>query len=124
MKQKLLILLSLFVLMSICIEAQDSSNELEEILIPCLEDSFDDDNMVGAWGIGSSYDESQAMRMASQDAIDALSRRFHVDNKEIAKIAQSWCRKYTRNDNGEYVVYVSIKVSKSKLLEIINKSRQ
>ena len=119
MKHKLLFLFSLLVLFPALSIAQEANTHAQEFSLPCWADSYDTENAVGAWGMGKSENRSLAYSLASNDAIESLARRFHVSSKAIEKDANTLCRQVTRNENGEYVVYVSIKVSKSALLEII-----
>lgn len=94
----------------------------EQTLPPCIQDSYDSEKTVGAWGIGISSDRREASILSIRDAAESLARRFHVDSKEIEKNAQTVCRSMSMNEKNEYVTYISISVSKKELYEIIKKS--
>lgn len=112
---KRILVFGLLVTLSLFINAQ----ETHEFSCPCLMDSYDTEKSVGAWGVGQASNQREAYSYALQDAIESIARRFHVSSQEIGKVANMWCRQVSRNDNNEYVMYVSIQVNKSSLLEII-----
>ena len=101
------------------IKAQNSTDETEEVTIPCLDGAFDSENRVAAWGVGVYSDMEVAAELAFQDAAQSMAQRFHISSKKISPLAGLWCRQYTVSDNGMYVVYVTIVVNKDVLLKII-----
>lgn len=108
----------------LCVNAQKTSTDAQEFTMPCLDSSYDAENAVGAWGYGKSQDQNEAYSLALRDAIESLARRFHVSSQAIEKEADMWCRKIIPNENNEFVVGVSIRVSKSALSEIMKNNNQ
>lgn len=124
MKRILIIVFLMLSALPLCVNAQKTPTDVQEFSIPCVADSYDTEKAVGAWGYAKSLDQGEAYSLASKDAIESLARRFHVNSRAIEKEADMWCRKVTQNENKEYVVYVSIRVSKSALSEIMKNNNQ
>ena len=116
------LLMTLGVTNAVAQEAPARSEDFE-VNIPCLKESFDDENSVSAWGIGKSTDRNEARMLAMQDAINALAQRFHVNRQTIASYARQWCMDITMNNNNECVVYVSIHVSKDAIYKAIKEAQ-
>lgn len=106
--------------------AQEAPANGEEIQlnIPCLDESYYDENSAATWGVGRSSDMRTARLLATQDAIDAMARRFHINSETIGRFAQQWCMTTNTNANNECVVYVSIHVPKSVLYKSISIGQQ
>ena len=120
MKKMYLLILLMSVVSTYEIYAQEASNSnVEEVSVPCLQDAFDTDDAVVAWGVGKSSDSNEAVSLAMQDATESLARRFHIDVNELAKYAETRCRYYTKDANNETVAYTSIGLSKSVLFRLI-----
>lgn len=120
MKKMYLLLLLMSIACSSDMNAQGTSKEnKEDVSIPCLQDAYDTDDAVVAWGVGKSSDRIEASSLAVQDATESLARRFHIDIKEVSKYAETRCRYYTMNANNETVAYTSIGLSKSILFRLI-----
>ena len=120
MKKTFILAFLLFATALLQVNAQDVANkENEEINIPCLNESFDDENSAAAWGIGKASNMREARMLATEDAINAMAQRFHINVATIETYANMWCMEMTKNDNNECVVYVSIHVSKDIIYKAI-----
>ena len=124
MKKTLTLAIILFAAALLQVNAQKvANNENEEVNIPCLKESFDDENSVAAWGIGKSMDRREARELATKDAVKVMASRFHISSSAIAPYAEQWCAKMTVNDNNECVAYVSIHVSKDEIYKAIKEAQ-
>ncbi|MBQ7530089.1 MAG: hypothetical protein IJT12_00070 [Paludibacteraceae bacterium] len=116
------LLLMLVLYASLCtLHAQEAPfNNAEEVPVPCLQESFDTEDAVAAWGVGKSTDRRESAMLAIQDAIAIIAQRFHINSTAIEPYANQWCRTTSINANNECVTYVSIHVPKTIIYNAIS----
>lgn len=85
----------------------------EKIELPCQEEAISTDEYYGAWAVSN---EQPSQMHAVQDAMMKAQRELAKQMGEEATIidAEIVCRTISRDEFGNYIAYVAIRMSKNK----------
>lgn len=85
----------------------------EKVTFPCQDAVQNDDDYYYAWGKGKSKDQGMAIQSAFRRAQNSLFRQIGEEYVELNE-TEHVCQMIQRDENGFFIAYVTIRMSKNK----------